>query len=61
MATYGPNVTYDDFIANFTASKWNADDWTDFFADAGAKYFVFVTKHHDGYALVCIYKVCLRL
>ncbi|KAK7691888.1 hypothetical protein QCA50_005293 [Cerrena zonata] len=51
LETYGPNVTYDDFIANFTASKWNADDWTDFFADAGAKYFVFVTKHHDGYAL----------
>lgn len=53
LQTYGENVVYDDFIANFTASVWNPDEWTDLFNDAGAKYFVFVTKHHDGFALVC--------
>ncbi|KAH7883390.1 glycoside hydrolase family 29 protein [Phlebopus sp. FC_14] len=51
LNTYGPNVVYDDFIANFTASKWNASAWLDLFDEAGAKYFVFVTKHHDGYGL----------
>ena len=54
LNTYGPDVVYDDFIANFTASKWSPDDWVDFFVDAGAKYFVLVTKHHDGFALVRI-------
>ena len=54
MSTYGPDVVYDDFIANFTASAWNPDDWVDLFVNAGAKYFVLVTKHHDGFALVCL-------
>jgi alpha-L-fucosidase len=44
-------VVYDDFIANFTARNWNASAWLDLFDEAGAKYFVFVTKHHDGYGL----------
>ncbi|KAG8715678.1 hypothetical protein FRC09_016422 [Ceratobasidium sp. 395] len=48
---YGENIVYDDFIANFTASAWNPDDWTDLFANAGAKYFTIVSKHHDGFAL----------
>ncbi|KAF2193322.1 glycoside hydrolase family 29 protein [Zopfia rhizophila CBS 207.26] len=48
---YGPNVVYDDFMANFTADKFNPKDWVDLFADAGARYFVQVTKHHDGYAI----------
>ncbi|TFK50892.1 glycoside hydrolase family 29 protein [Heliocybe sulcata] len=51
LDTYGPDVVYDDFIANFTASKFNASSWLDIFDKAGAKYFVLVTKHHDGFAL----------
>ncbi|KAF5354363.1 hypothetical protein D9758_010751 [Tetrapyrgos nigripes] len=51
LETFGPNVTYDDFIANFTASKFNASDWVNLFDQAGAKYFVLVTKHHDGFSL----------
>ncbi|KZT22439.1 glycoside hydrolase family 29 protein [Neolentinus lepideus HHB14362 ss-1] len=51
LDTYGPSVVYDDFIANFTASKFNASAWVDLFDSAGAKYFVLVTKHHDGFAL----------
>jgi alpha-L-fucosidase len=50
--TYGENIVYDDFIANWTASNWNPDNWTDLFAGAGAKYFVLTSKHHDGFALV---------
>ncbi|KII95420.1 glycoside hydrolase family 29 protein [Plicaturopsis crispa FD-325 SS-3] len=49
--TYGKDFVYDDFIANFTASKFNASSWLDLFDNAGAKYFVSVTKHHDGFAL----------
>ncbi|KAJ3995121.1 glycoside hydrolase family 29 protein [Lentinula boryana] len=51
LATYGQNILYDDFISNFTASKFNASAWLDLFDRAGAKYFVQVTKHHDGFAL----------
>jgi alpha-L-fucosidase len=51
LATYGPNHNYDDFIQNFTASAFNPKDWVDLFADAGAQYFVQVSKHHDGYAI----------
>ncbi|KAG1794155.1 glycoside hydrolase family 29 protein [Suillus plorans] len=51
LDTYGKDVVYDDFIANFTASTWNPRAWLDLFSEAGAKYFVIVTKHHDGYAL----------
>ena len=51
LETYGPNHNYDDFIQNFTASVFNPREWVDLFADAGAQYFVQVSKHHDGYAL----------
>ena len=51
LATYGPNVVYDDFIQNFTASAFDPKEWVDLFADAGANYFVQVSKHHDGYAI----------
>ncbi|OJJ34742.1 hypothetical protein ASPWEDRAFT_109536 [Aspergillus wentii DTO 134E9] len=51
LNNYGPNVVYDDFIQNFTADAWDPKEWVDLFADAGANYFVQVSKHHDGYAL----------
>lgn len=33
------------------AEAFDADAWADLFAEAGARYVVFVTKHHDGYCL----------
>ena len=48
---YGPKFLYDDFMENFTAENFKPKDWVDLIADAGAKYMVPVTKHHDGYAL----------
>lgn len=51
LETYGPNVVFDDFIQNLTASAYNPKDWVDLFADAGANYFVLSAKQHDGYAL----------
>lgn len=38
-------------MANFTAEEFKPKDWVDLIADAGAKYMVPVTKHHDGFAL----------
>jgi alpha-L-fucosidase len=51
LETYGPNVVYDDFIQNFTASAYDPKSWVDLFADSGAQYFVQVSKHHDGFAI----------
>jgi alpha-L-fucosidase len=51
LKTYGPDHVYDDFIQNFTAAAWDPKEWVDLFADAGANYFVQVSKHHDGYAI----------
>ncbi|CAG7920291.1 unnamed protein product [Penicillium olsonii] len=48
---YGAEFVYDDFIGDFSASAWDPKEWVDLFADAGAKYFVLTSKHHDGYAL----------
>ncbi|KAJ6493264.1 glycoside hydrolase family 29 protein [Mycena sanguinolenta] len=51
LDTYGPSVSYEDFITNFTASTFNASNWVSLFEAAGARYFVLVTKHHDGFSL----------
>ncbi|KAF5718855.1 alpha-L-fucosidase precursor [Fusarium mundagurra] len=49
--TYGENFDYDDFVSNFTAAKFDAEEWMNLVANAGAQYVVPVTKHHDGWAL----------
>jgi alpha-L-fucosidase len=51
LQTYGPNSTYDDFIPQFTARKFNPRALVETIKDAGARYFVFVAKHHDGFSL----------
>ena len=50
-ATYGKDWAYDDTFPDFNASRFDAKAWVDLFADAGAKYFVITSKHHDGFAL----------
>ncbi|KAF1955857.1 tissue alpha-L-fucosidase [Byssothecium circinans] len=51
LRTFGPEWNYDDTFTSFTAAQYNPREWVDLFADAGAKYFVITTKHHDGFAL----------
>ncbi|KAJ0319610.1 hypothetical protein Brms1b_003768 [Colletotrichum noveboracense] len=51
LDTYGPDWAYDDTFPEFNASNFDAKEWVDLFADAGAKYFVITTKHHDGFAI----------
>lgn len=48
---YGENFTYRDFAPLFKAELWDPDEWAELFKNSGAKYIVFVSKHHDGYAL----------
>jgi alpha-L-fucosidase len=50
--TYG-NKPYAAFRPAFddAAQKFDANAWADLFKTAGARYVVFVTKHHDGYCL----------
>ncbi len=51
-ATYG-NAPYEHFRESFLEGleQWRPDEWAQAFADAGAKYLVLVTKHHDGFCL----------
>jgi len=53
LQTYGQDFAYDDFIPRFTAAKFDPDAWVELFGEAGAKYFVLTSKHHDGFALWC--------
>jgi alpha-L-fucosidase len=53
LDTYGSLDTfgYKDFIPQFTAEKFNADEWSDLFARAGARFAGPVAEHADGFAL----------
>nr|XP_002734463.2 PREDICTED: alpha-L-fucosidase-like [Saccoglossus kowalevskii] len=42
---------YKDFIALFTAEKFNADYWAELFQASGARYVVLTSKHHEGWTL----------
>jgi alpha-L-fucosidase len=50
---YGANFSYYDFapIFNRESKKWNPDEWAKTFRDAGARYVVLTTKHHEGFTL----------
>ncbi len=51
--TYGPNHDYYSFAETFNRDiqKWNPEQWAEVFRDAGAKYVVLTTKHHEGFTL----------
>ena len=49
-AYYG-GAPYGNFAADFKARFFDAKKWAQLFKDAGAKYVVLTSKHHDGYAL----------
>lgn len=53
IKTYGPHKDfgYKDFIPMFKAEKFNAKEWVDLFAEAGARYVVPVAEHHDGFQM----------
>ena len=51
--TYGDQKEfgYKDFIPQFTAEKFDADEWAQLFKDAGAKFAGPVAIHHDNFAM----------
>ncbi len=49
--TYGKNFQYQDFAKDFKCELFNPDDWAKVFENAGAKYVVLTSKHHEGYTL----------
>lgn len=42
---------YDHLYQTWNPAKFDADRWTDLFADAGCKMFAFTTKHHEGFSM----------
>jgi len=53
VATYGPQSQfgYKDFIPLFKAEQFDANQWAELFAIAGARFVVPVAEHHDGFAM----------
>ncbi|MEV0808963.1 alpha-L-fucosidase [Micromonospora sp. NPDC050200] len=49
--TYGQDKNYDEFVDDWKAENYQPDEWVKLFKDAGAKYFVLTSKHHEGVAL----------
>ncbi len=48
---YGESVKYQDFASDFKCEMFQPDEWAKLFQNAGAKYVVLTSKHHDGFAL----------
>ena len=48
--TYGEQFNYDDFIPKLPSTP-DPSKWLDLINKSRARYFVFTTKHHDGFAL----------
>lgn len=46
-----PNAEYARLASAFNPIMFNADEWVDLAIDAGMKYMVFTSKHHDGFAM----------
>ncbi len=46
-----PKAEYQAFAKEFNPVKFNADQWVKMAKDAGMKYIVITSKHHDGFAM----------
>jgi alpha-L-fucosidase len=46
-----PVREYEQLASRFDPVKFNADDWVRLAKDAGMKYIVITSKHHDGFAI----------
>lgn len=51
IKTYGKNFPYENFVDMWKAERWDPQEWVRLFRQAGARYVVLVTKHHDGFCL----------
>jgi alpha-L-fucosidase len=46
-----PMAEYQSFAKEFNPVKFNAEEWVKIARDAGQKYIVITSKHHDGFAM----------
>ena len=46
-----PVEVYDNLYKEFNPVQFNADEWMQVAKDAGMRYFVFTSKHHDGFSM----------
>ncbi|MHC4890861.1 MAG: alpha-L-fucosidase, partial [Planctomycetota bacterium] len=46
-----PAEEYDNLYKQFNPVKFNADEWVQLARNAGMKYLVFTSKHHDGFSM----------
>ena len=46
-----PSAEYLKYAEQFNPTKFNADDFVKLAKDAGMKYMVITSKHHDGFAM----------
>ncbi|MCC6487438.1 MAG: alpha-L-fucosidase [Candidatus Hydrogenedentes bacterium] len=44
-----PTDTYDQLYRQYNPSQFDAEEWVAIIKAAGAKYVIFLTKHHDGF------------
>jgi len=46
-----PVEVYDNLYKQFNPVEFNADEWVQIAKEAGMKYLVFTSKHHDGFSM----------
>jgi alpha-L-fucosidase len=46
-----PVAEYEKLVHQFNPVRFNADDWASIAADAGQKYIVITSRHHDGFSM----------
>ena len=46
-----PYDTYRGYAAGFNPTGFDANQWAQLARDAGMRYFIFTTKHHDGFCM----------
>ena len=46
-----PVSEYEKLMQQFNPVKFNADEWVSIAADAGQKYMVITSRHHDGFSM----------
>ena len=46
-----PVADYEKLVAQFNPVRFNAEEWVSIAADAGQKYMVITSRHHDGFSM----------